>query len=251
VIRVTVLSLFAVILWTTGVAAQVVQIESKRIRTDTTGWAGEVAASIQLIHSTSDVIDIGTNLHLQYKTTRSLYLILNNLDFIRADRENFENRGYEHFRYNYKVRDWLTWEAFAQAQYNKPLRLDFRGLVGTGPRFKVFVTKQARAYVASLVMIERENITGSPSVNRDVRLGSYVSFTVEPNPKVRLVSTTYYQPNVRAPSDYRLASDSTFSAGVTQKLAVFASFSVLYDTRPPLGVVSSSYTFKNGIVYGF
>jgi hypothetical protein len=26
---------------------------------------------------------------------------------------------------------------------------------------------------------------------------------------------------------------------------------VLYDTRPPLGVVSMSYTFKNGIVYGF
>jgi hypothetical protein len=248
---VAVFSLFAVMVWTTGVAAQVVQIESKRIRTDTTGWAGEVSAAVQLIHNTSDVLDIGTNLHLQYKTPRNLFLILNNLDFIRADGQNFENRGYQHFRYNYKVRDWFTWEAFVQAQYDRPLRLDFRGLVGTGPRVKVFMTKQARAYVASLVMIERENITGSPGIIRDVRVSNYVSFTIDPNPTLRLVSTTYYQPNIREPGDYRLASDSVFIAGITKKLAVFASFSLLHDTRPPLGVVSTSYTFKNGLVYGF
>ncbi len=243
--------LLLVILGTTGSAAQVVQIESARIRTDTTGWAGNVSASVQLTRSAGNVLDIGTNLHLQYKTQRNLFLILHNLDLIRADSQNFENRGYEHFRYNYKVRDWFTWEAFVQAQYNKPLRLDFRGLVGVGPRVKLFVTKTARAYVASLVMVERERITDSDRVRRDIRLSNYVSFTVQPNPKLRLASTTYYQPNTRDPGDYRIASDSTFSAGVTDKLAVFASLSVLYDTRPPLGVVSTSYAFKNGIVYGF
>ena len=133
-----------------------------------------------------------------------------------------------------------TWEVFTQGQYNKPLRLDFRGLVGSGPRFKLFVTKAARAYVATLLMFEYERITGSRALHRDFRLSAYASFTVEPNAKVRLVSTTYLQPRIDQARDYRIASDSTFSAGLTEKLAVFASFAALYDTRPPAGVVTTS-----------
>ncbi|MBE3072590.1 MAG: DUF481 domain-containing protein [Acidobacteria bacterium] len=234
-----------------GAAGQVVQIEGKRIRTDKPGWAGEVSASAQFVKNRNDVTDIGMSLHLQFKTGRSLWLILNTLDFIRAGRTDFENRGYQHVRYNYKVRDWFTWEAFIQAQYDKPLHLDFRGLVGTGPRFKVFATPKARLYAAALVMYEREDLTGGLPTQRDVRLTSYLSFTIEPNQQFRLVSTTYYQPRVDAFRDRRVASDSTFSAGITEKLSVFASVNVLYDARPPAGVVTTSYTLRNGLAYRF
>lgn len=230
---------------------QVVQVEGQRIRTDKTGWAGEIAASVQYVRTTSEVLNIGTSVHVQFKTARHLFLVLNNVDFIRAGDTAFENRGYQHLRHNYKVKDWFTWEGFVQAQYDRPLHLRLRALVGTGPRFKVFVTPTARLYAAALVMFEREELTSDTGAHRSGRLSSYLSLTIEPSDKLRVVSTTYYQPKLGAVRDWRLASDSTLAVGITDRLSVFASLNLLHDSRPPAGVRTSAYTIKNGLAYTF
>jgi hypothetical protein len=79
--------------------------------------------------------------HLQYQKDRSRFLLLNDINFVKAGPTNFVNAGFQHFRYNYKVKNRLTWEAFIQSQYNPILRLDLRLLAGTGPRLKIVKNK--------------------------------------------------------------------------------------------------------------
>lgn len=233
------------------VAAQVIQIEGKRIRTDKPGWAGEVSASLQLVQNTSQVVDFSTNLQLQYKTGRHLVLALSTLDLIRGDAKYFDNRGFQHLRHNYKLTDWFVWETFGQVQYDRPMLIELRGLVGLGPRVKVYAHPKGRLYVAALAMYEHERLTDGSPFRRDVRISGYISFTIEPDERLRLVSTTYLQPRIDCVSDYRVSSDSTFAAGLTENLSLFATFTLLHDTRPPVGVRTTIYTLKNGLAYRF
>lgn len=91
--------------------AQVVNIEQERLKTDTTGWAGDARISFQLMKSTDQLTNIGTQLHLQYKTKRSLYFALSDFSFIKAGKDEYANNGFLHLRYNYKINDGYTVEA--------------------------------------------------------------------------------------------------------------------------------------------
>src|ERR1700740_1166017 len=116
--------------------AQVINIESKRFLNDTNGWVGKIDFNFLLTQNTQQIIQVGNNVHVQYQRNRSRFLVLNDVNFIKAGNTDFVNAGYQHFRYNYKIVDRVTWEAFTQVQYNKVLRLHLRFLSGTGPRFK-------------------------------------------------------------------------------------------------------------------
>ena len=125
--------------------AQVVNIEYKRIKTDTIGWAGSGGALLFINKNNDFVLSFITDIHLQYKHKKSLYLLLTDITTVQVNEDqSCINSGFQHFRYNYKIRDKFVWEAFAQAQYNEPLAIDYRVLVGTGPRFKLVGTDKFR-----------------------------------------------------------------------------------------------------------
>lgn len=111
--------------------AQVINIEDKRIKTDTVGWSGSGELSLYANKNNDMVLSLQTDLHLQYKTKKSLWLLLTDIATVQVNNEqHFVNSGFQHFRYNYKIRDRFVWEAFAQGQYNEPLAIDYRLLAG-------------------------------------------------------------------------------------------------------------------------
>jgi len=232
-------------------SAQVVNVESKRFLNDTNGFVGKIDFNFQLTQNTQQIINLGNNVHLQYQKGRSRFLLINDLNFVKAGSTNFVNAGFQHFRYNYKVVNRLTWEAFVQSQYNPILRLDLRLLAGTGPRFKLVKNNTLRLYAATLYMYEHEDISGETSQFNTHRLSSYVTFSLSLGENVDFASTTFYQPNLQNFQDYRIANDSSFELLINKKLNFRTGFNLLYDTRQPSGIPNLVYTLRNGLSFKF
>ncbi|MBK7441394.1 MAG: DUF481 domain-containing protein [Chitinophagales bacterium] len=242
------LILFALLLFSLNASTQVINIEDKRIKTDTVGWAGSGEAAMYLNKNNDFVLSFNTDIHIQYKNKKSLFLLLTDVASVQVNEtQSFVNSGFQHFRYNYKIRDRFVWEAFIQGQYNEPLAIDYRILVGTGPRFKLIGTDKFRLYTAALYMNENEKNADIVTVQNNHRLSSYVSFTLSPNDQFSLVSTTYFQPLFNDFSDRRISTSFDLKSFLTKKLYLDLNYNLLDDSRPAEGVVNTIYEMTAGI----
>jgi hypothetical protein len=244
-------TVLALLLFASHISAQVVNIESKRMRSDTTGWSGSAEANFQLSKTTEEIYDLGGKVHFQYKGINTLWLFLNEYRLIKGAGTEFVNAGFAHVRYNHKItKEFLRWEAFVQFQYNKALEVGVRGLAGTGPRIKVYDSDKFRCYAATLYMFEYQESVDKTIIERNHRTSSYLSFTIDIG-KIELSNTTYYQPNMADLKDYRISTQSDLLFEIFENLNYKAGFTSRYDTRPFPGVPKVTYYLTNGLLFEF
>ncbi len=232
--------------------SQIVNIESRRMRTDTVGWSGDAAANFQLSKTTETIYDFGANIHFQFKQKNYLFLFLNEYRVIKGNKTKFVNSAFSHIRYNQKVtKDLLRWEVFVQAQYNGALDVGFRGLAGTGPRIKICDNDLLRMYAACLYMYEYEENVAKTLFFRLHRLSSYLTFTLNIG-ELELINTTYYQPNLRSfKRDYRIASQTNLDVKITHNLKFSTGYSFRYESMPFPGIPNTTYYLSNGLKFFF
>ncbi|MBW6492218.1 MAG: DUF481 domain-containing protein [Lentimicrobium sp.] len=238
-------------LFYSSIDAQVLNIERERIKTDTTGWSGTGKVSFNFISNTKKFTEAGLNFHVQYKTNRSLYLALSDYEIIRSDESDFSNKGIQHFRYNYKLTPILTLEAFTQAQFNKVLNLNFRGLAGAGIRTKLLGNENFRIYSGLAYMFEYEEPREIEPVEYNNRFSTYLSATLRFNDILSLVNTAYYQPRIDYFSDYRLSNNLDLIFRVSKRLSYVLKFEYIIDNRPLLSMPRDIYSLKNSLVIDF
>ncbi len=239
IMKLTILIIVILILPVQVIQSQVVNIESRRMRTDTTGWTGNAGASFQFSKSVDEIFDLGA------------WLFLNELRMIKGAGTSFINSGFAHVRYNRKItKEMLRGEVFLQYQYNKALEVGQRVLVGGGPRFKIIDTDIFRAYFASLYMFEYQESVDKTIIERNHRTSSYLSFTLELD-KVEFSHTSYYQPNMRDLKDYRLLSQTDVKFRIFENLKFKTGFNYRFDTRPFPGVPKTTYYLNNGLEFEF
>lgn len=230
--------------------AQVINIESKRFIKDTNGFVGSAHLNFAINQNVQQVMSLGINIHAQYLHNKHRILAISDLLFIKAGDKNFVNAGYQHLRYNYKIANRLTIEAFVQAQYNLALLLNRRYLSGVGPRFKIIKRQNVKLYAGSLYMYEFQSQNNDSMQEYNHRVSSYFTLNVAFK-SIDFVTTTYFQPNINEFEDYRLANDSSFELQINKSLNFRAGINLLYDTRQPKGIPALSYIFKNGITFKF
>lgn len=233
------------------ITAQVINIENKRFLNDTNGWVGNIDFNFNMFNNTQQVLQFSNAIRVQYQKNRSRFIFLNDLNFIKAGNTDFANAGYQHFRYNYKVNKWLTLEAFTQTQYNPVLKLNFRYLIGAGPRFKLLKKENARIYVAALYMYEYDDIVNEEVNLYEHRISSYITCSFSVLKNLELISTTFYQPNINNTLDYRIANDSGLEIHINKHLNFKSTFNMLYDTYQPIGIPDLVYSFRNGLSIKF
>lgn len=231
--------------------AQIVNIESARMQSDTTGWMGTLGAAVSLTKNTQQVFAAEANAHLQYKSNRSLYLILGNYGFLKATNQKLIDNAFLHFRYNYKINKTIRWEAFTQIQNNIVTRIKSRFLIGTGPRFKIISTKKFRFYAATLAMYEVEKEVGLRELHKDVRSSSYASFSVYPNDRIEIISTTFYQPRFDKFNDYRILNQSAVKVKASKRLTLGFCWNYLFDNFPATGIPKENYSLNTGLEFEF
>jgi hypothetical protein len=232
--------------------AQIVNIESARMQSDTVGWMGSMGAAVSLAQNTIKIFQAGVEAHVQYKTSndKGLWLILGNHNFLKAGNSRFVSDDLLHLRYNRKVNDWMRWEFFGQYQNNDVTQIDSRLLIGTGPRFKIIKKNTFRLYAASLIMFEREKEKTDPAVlHKDARSSSYISFTWLPRDYLEMISTAYFQPLVNKFSDYRILHQLSFKIKATPHFSLALKWNYLHDGFPAGDAPKTVYNFATGINY--
>jgi hypothetical protein len=183
---------------------------------------------------------------------KNLVLFKNDILFQKVEGAKLENSGISHARYNHRFHPRIAWEIFAQGQYNKVSLVNFRGLFGTGPRFKLVNSENYKFYLGTLVMYEHEELVdGFTSVQRDFRGSAYLSFSLYPTETISLTSTTYYQPRLSQFSDFRISSQSSLLITVYKKFAFLINYTFTYDAFPAVSIPTSQYDFTTGFAYSF
>ena len=231
---------------------QIVNVESQRIQSDTTGWFGNFGVSFELDKNKVQVVNLNTNAQIEYKQARNLYLFLFNYDLLEGDSQTLQNNLFFHLRYNYKMGELLRLEAFTQLQQNGLSGIKSRWLIGAGPRFKIVKAKKLSLFAAGLVMYEDEHeLTKPPLLHKNIRNSSYVTASWRPDSRAEITTTLFYQPLFEDFSDFRLLHELKVKFKFTKKFSFFTTWSFLYDSKPAVDVPNNIYTLKNGIEYEF
>lgn len=233
---------------------QVVNVETLRKPSDSTRWTGSAGLDIALIKNANRIFRIANKFHVQYNHEKNLWLFLNDLNFQKLEGNSFVNKGTQHLRYNRKLSDRLKWEAFVQSQYDAISNIDFRGLAGTGPRFKLNRSDNYRFYLGTLIMYEYEKADSSVEnrVIESVRGSMYASFSLYPTQNLSIISTSYYQPKIDAFSDYRLSSSTAVLLEIFKNLAFKVNFNYNFDAAPVSpNIPKAQYELTNGLSYTF
>jgi hypothetical protein len=244
--------LLAVFIFTTKqkCIGQIVNMESQRYQTDTTGWAGTAGGNFALTNYGQKVFAVNAHAHVQYKSKKSLYLFLGGYGFLKGDKQSFVDYGFLHFRYNYKLTKVIRLEAFMQVQQNVITKIQYRYLFGAGPRFKILGHEKLRIYAGSLPMYEIEKEKNKPTPVYDWRLSNYLTITFVPNKQTELTTTTYYQPVLFDIGDYRLLNQSSLKVKASKRIAISINWNYQYDASPAAGIITDTYNLSTGIEVG-
>ena len=230
--------------------AQIVNVESERIHTDSIGWAGSFGGNFSITQNIDKVFSAEAFAHVQYKTAKNLYLFLGNYSFLKGAQTKYLDNTFYHLRYNRKISDHVRWEIFSQLQTNKITKIDSRFLAGMGPRIKLHKTSIFQIYTGVLFMYEYEKeLTDPPIYHNDIRNSTYFTLTYKPVSNFELVSTSFYQPRIDHFKDFRLLNQESANLLITHKLSATLNWNYLYDRFPAEGVPDTNYSFSTGFKY--
>ncbi len=230
--------------------AQVVNIEGRRFLNDTLPWQGYVNFRFNVAENGQRSLSLGLNGAVQYIDGRDRYFFVNDLGFSQVEANEFLNTGFQHLRYNYAADSLWTGEAFVQAQYNKPSKLDLRLTIGAGPRLTALNSEKLRVNLGTALMLENEYITDGPVLWQG-RNSSYVAATLKFSALASFTAVMYYQPKIFDAGDHRIALEGGLVINVTKHMTLEGRMNLLKDSAPPAGVNELTYSWNNLFGYRF
>ncbi|MFT4663188.1 MAG: hypothetical protein ACI8YQ_001949 [Polaribacter sp.] len=233
------------------VFSQIVNIEKKRTsKQDSVYWTGDINLGAALIQNSKQIVSINTAMRIDYTRYRHVFMSISDYRLGRVDNNDFINTGFQHFRYNYKINKRWSLEAFTQAQYNEQIQLQLRWLLGVGPRIGLLLDEKKQLYLGTLYMYEyaEEKAEGEEVLFfREHRLSTYLNVHLQPLDYLKISSTTYFQPVITSPDDFRLSTETAVEMKITERLTFTTIFSLLYDSTSPSGIRKTIYSLKNGL----
>lgn len=227
-----------------GVNAQVVNIENRRIYDDTAGWSGAIDAGFSAMQNKDLLLNASFRPRVQYKNKLHYYLFLTDWFYSRGGTNKiYANSGMMHFRYAYRLNKkgsakkspW-KWESYAQIQYNQLLDQRMRALLGTGIRVKALDKNGYRIFAGTSTFFEYEDIISSGQINRDFRWSNYISWFFNPKSNFSFTGVTYYQPLWGKMHDFRIMGQYTLNFQVYKRTDFRLEFNNSYDSNPPANV---------------
>lgn len=233
---------------------QIINVEDKRVRLkDSIAFKGYVDIALNVYKNDKSLLAVSASSQLERIYLKHLFLLIGGYNLVKAGNSNFLNDGFGHLRYNYDVSKKVVFEAFTQAQYNQRTRSQFRGLVGSGARFKFRLSDKQRFYLGTAVMFEHNQFSDATLRQYDVRLSQYLSMNIAISDKVKFNNTTYIQPVLTDLSNYRMASQGNLLFQISKKLVFKVSANLVLDrdVRLPPSVPDLIYSWTNGLRWEF
>jgi len=231
--------------------AQLVNIESKRMQTDSIRFVLRGDFSFSYDNYDGDYIyRIGSSLSTQVKSKdlKKIYFLLGNYNLIRSEAQDFQNTWFLHLRYNHKLSNLFRFEAFVQSQNNQLLAINSRNLVGAGLRLKLISKDPIRLYLGNAYMYEEEKSDAFYTKEYNHRNSTYltISATVAES-NVSITNTFYFQPLYKDFSDYRILEQLKIDVPLSKVLSLYTLFDYYHDNITPSGESQFSSNISIGL----
>ena len=236
-------------------SAQLVNIESRRMQTDSIRFA--LNADFSFNHTNNDgaqvnQLDAALSSQVKSKDLRKIYFLLGNYKLIDSEEGNLQNAWFLHGRFNYKLNQLLRLEAFVQGQYNQLLVVEQRNLIGAGLRVKWMDEERFSGYAGNSYMYEMESSEEAGTTNYNHRNSTYLTLSyAAKNQKFSIANTVYYQPLYRDLNDYRILEQFRLDIPLSTWIKVFTIYNYYFDSKTPLNTEEYTSNLNIGIGIGF
>lgn len=236
-------------------SAQLVNIESKRMQTDSVRFT--LNADLSFDHTNNNgnqvnQIDAALSTQAKSKDLRKIYFLLGNYKLIDSKERNLQNAWFLHGRFNYKFKYNPAWrfETYLQGQYNQLLVVEQRNLIGTGLRVKWMDRKRFTGYAGNSYIYEIEYSDRAGTTNYNHRNSTYLTLSyAAKSQKFSVANTVYYQPLYRELNDYRILEQFRLDIPLSKWFKVFTIYNYYFDSKTPLNTeeYTSNLSFGAGI----
>lgn len=231
--------------------AQLVNIESQRMHTDSLRF--KLVGNFSFSYDNYDgdyIYQIGSGLtsQLKSKDLKKIYLLIGNYNLIRSEDQDFQNTWFLHLRYNQKLSNLFRLEAFIQSQHNELLNINARNLIGAGIRFKLLSKENLRLYLGKAYMYEEEKSDAFNVKDYNHRGSTYLSMSATfPKSNVEITNTIYYQPLYQDFSDYRVLEQLKIGIPVSDVIGFYTLLDYYHDSTTPSGDSQFSTNISIGL----
>lgn len=249
-------------LWLTWPAASArAQVNSEALRANPLrpGWSAGLDGSLSAYRGNIELVEVGGSGRMQYQTMHpvapapeglppTLPFMAQRVFVVASGRfaerlgEPIVSQSFVHARWTAMWLERLGSELFAQYQFNEFLRLQARGVAGAGVRVEMVHEPALLLWGATGYMFEYNRIDVLPGASDapetfDHRSTSYLAARVAlADNRLLLQYTTYYQPRIDRPADFRLLQDLEVQSRVNDVFGLGATLGLLHDSAPPTGV---------------
>lgn len=235
--------------------SQIVNIENKRLSTKKEGFSGSVDLNFRLTYATKQLFQIGDKIKIGYSKNKHNVMLLTDHALVKSNGTGeFVNKGFEHLRYNYSLKDSgkVVYEAFHQGQFNKIQKINLRLLIGTGFRFKIVDKKNFQLNLGTSVMGEYEELVlDEINVSQDILSSNYLSFDAQFTETFGINSITYFQPKMIDFGNYRLSNETYLRFKFNKYLTFKIVYSLSHDSRNIQDVRKTNYSLSNTLSFSF
>ncbi|MFD2823545.1 DUF481 domain-containing protein [Lacinutrix iliipiscaria] len=226
---------FALVLLSSSVHSQIVNIEGKRMQTDSVRFVlnNDLYFSFDSIDD-NDIYQISNGLSAQLKSKdlKKIYFLIGNYNLVHVENSDLRNSWLLHFRFNYKITRLFRFETFVQSQYNAFSNINRRNLVGAGLRFKIISEEKANLYVGNSYMYEFEKIDAIDKKFYNHRNSTYLSFNATlSKSNISLLNTIYYQPLYADFGNYRILEQFKVEIPIGKRLNINTLFNYSYLSK--------------------
>ena len=229
--------LLCLLLFSSSFYAQVVNIETKRMHTDSIRFVSRNDLSAGYNNNNGLYIfntQVSSTSQIKSKNLKSIFLLMGNYNQITSSSISYQNSWLLHLRYNYKINKWLRIETFIQSQDNEILDVNRRHLAGTGLRIKLINKENFKLIFGNSYFIEYEKNNEFQVENTNHRNNSYISLSASiPKSKIEFVNTFYFQPQYSNFSNYNILNQFKLDLSLGKSISLFGILDYFLDSLTP------------------
>ena len=246
---------------------QILNVEKNRLSGDSANYfLGTIGLSFNANNQSltddgteQSFIGLSANSDVVYFSTHHSFMLIGQLQYNATSEDPINSAGYGHFRVNWLRKNIVSYETFAQIQYDQGRGLLTRQLGGGGVRFRIYREEKSSLWAGAGIMREREEweFPGEEDGTLNVALWkstNYVTSRLQLRENISLSSIAYFQTGFDPDQDFfrhRVSLDANILVNITSKLALQTSAGVTYENRPIVPIPKFIYRVVNGIQISF
>lgn len=252
--------------------AQILNVEKSRIKGDSANYfVGSVGIDFSINNRNLDdqghaiyFIGLNASSDVGYLSEHHSFFLLSQFQYNATSEQDINSTGYGHFRATFLRQRPLSYEGFAQVQYDQGRGMVFRRLAGGGLRLRIYQEENSNLHVGTGIMREREtweipDALSPEETDRRISIAiwknsSYLSSRVSLNRYISLNAITYYQTGYDPEYKFfrhRLSADINVLTTITSRLAFRTVAGFTYENRPVVPIPKLAYLVTNGIQVSF